>query len=175
MEILLHVCCAPCLIYPLEQLQGKKITNFYYNPNIHPCDEFIKRKEWVERLSVEGGLDVLTYEYNPDSYLDAVVFSDKERCYKCYELRLFETARVADMKDVDAFSTTLLSSPHQKHEMIVDIAKKASKKYNIPFFYEDYRKGYKEGLKKAKEMGIYRQKYCGCIYSLKEGKNKFIG
>jgi len=169
MNILLHTCCAPCLIYPLKKLHGNDIVNFFYNPNIHPYEEFAKRKEWVEKLSIESGLDVITYEYNPDIYLEKNAFNDDDRCKNCYELRLHETARVADMKDFDAFTTTLLSSPFQKHEAIVEIAKKASEKYNIPFYYEDFRSGYRESQKEAKEMGIYRQKYCGCIYSLESG------
>jgi len=81
---------------------------------------------------------------------------------------------VAAMKDFEAFTTTLLSSPFQKHEMIIDIANQASKKFGIPFFYEDFRKGYKDGLALAKEMGIYRQKYCGCVFSLEEGNKKEV-
>lgn len=144
---------------------------FYYNPNIHPYEEFAKRKQWVETLSVESGIDVITYEYNPDQYLGKNAFNGDDRCKNCYELRLFEAARVADMKDFDAFSTTLLSSPLQKHEMIIEIADKASKKYNIPFYYEDFRLGYKKSQKEAKEMEIYRQKYCGCVYSQQKSKN----
>jgi predicted adenine nucleotide alpha hydrolase (AANH) superfamily ATPase len=166
MDILIHTCCAPCLIYPLKKLHGNTLVNFFYNPNIHPYEEFAKRKEGVEQLSIESGIDIITYEYNPDVYLAKNAFNQSNRCVNCYKLRLFETARVAELQDFDAFTTTLLSSPFQKHEEIVKTAKEASKKFGIPFYYEDFRVGYRESQLQAIEAAIYRQKYCGCIYSL---------
>ncbi|RJQ32578.1 MAG: hypothetical protein C4562_02875 [Actinobacteria bacterium] len=168
MRILLHTCCAPCLISPHKSLSEHELTCFFYNPNIHPLPEFKERHKWVDKYCSQNGLDLLSYEYNPTTYLDKVTFDLEERCQKCYELRLFETARVADMQGFDAFTTTLLSSPYQKHELIQEIASKAARQYNIAFYYEDYRPMYKESVYLSKEMGMYRQKYCGCIYSLDE-------
>lgn len=168
MKILLHTCCAPCLIAPYERLANNKLTLFYYNPNIHPFDEFHKRLMWVEQFATEAQMDLITYHYNPNQYLEQVAFDVPERCEICYKLRITETARVARLKGFEAFTTTMLASPHQKHNIINDLASEAAKKYDIPFYYEDFRPYYQEAVKKSKELGVYRQKYCGCVYSLKE-------
>lgn len=169
MKLLLHTCCGPCLIAPYERLEpNANITLFFYNPNIHPFNEFDKRLFWVEHFAQEAQMDLITYHYNPDKYLEKIAFDKPDRCQTCYRLRLMETARIAQMKDFEAFTTTMLSSPHQKHEVIMDIANLASKKYEVPFYYEDFRPFYRESVKTSKEIGMYRQQYCGCIYSLNE-------
>ncbi|TET53288.1 MAG: epoxyqueuosine reductase QueH [Actinobacteria bacterium] len=168
MKLLLHTCCAPCLLSPFERLQDNKLALFYYNPNIHPFEEFNQRLAWVEQFAEEAKTDLITYHYNPDQYLNKVAFDTTERCEKCYELRLKETARVAQMKGFDTFTSTLLVSPYQKHELIIEMGTAASKKFDIPFYYEDFRPYYKDAQKTAKELGIYRQKYCGCKFSLEE-------
>ncbi len=168
MRILLHTCCTPCLLGPFQRLDEHKLTLFFYNPNIHPFEEFSKRLQWVEQFSQEATLDLITYHYNPDQYVKKIAFDREDRCEMCYRLRIMETARVAQMKEYDAFTTTLLASPFQKHEVIEDLCTEASDKYNVPFYYEDFRPYYKEAMTVARELGIYRQKYCGCMYSLKE-------
>lgn len=168
MKILLHTCCAPCLIGPFERLDKFDPALFYYNPNIRPFEEFQQRLQWVGHFAQHAKLDLITYEYKPDKYLEKVAFDKPDRCETCYRLRLMETARVAKMKQFEAFTSTLLASPHQKHELITEIGGQASKKFDVPFYYEDFRLYYREAYDKAKELGIYRQKYCGCIYSLKE-------
>jgi len=172
MKILLHTCCAPCLIAPFERLEEHELALFYYNPNIHPNEEFEKRLAWVQEFAQEARLDLITYAYNPDHYLEKVAFDSPERCEICYRLRIMETARVAKMKRFEAFSTTLLASTYQKHEIIAELGRSASEKFNVPFYYEDFRPHYKDALKKAKELRIYMQKYCGCIYSLKEREKR---
>ena len=168
MSTLLHTCCAPCLMAPYERLDDDELAIFFYNPNIHPFDEFNQRLYWVDQFAQEAQLDLITYHYNPDQYLEKAAFDTSNRCEICYRLRIMETARVAKMKKFDAFTTTLLASTYQDHEMIVDLCSKASKKFKVPFYYEDFRPYYKQAYKTAKELGIYTQKYCGCVYSLEE-------
>ena len=168
MNVLLHTCCAPCLMAPYEQLEDSKLTIFYYNPNIHPYEEFNKRFFWVEQFAEEAQLDLITYHYNPDQYLEKAAFDSPNRCEICYRLRVMETARVAKLKNFEAFTTTLLASTYQEHQLIVDLCTEASEKFKVPFYYEDFRPHYKKAYRTAKELGIYTQKYCGCIFSLEE-------
>jgi len=171
MNILMHVCCGPCLMYPLKRLteKGHKITGFWYNPNIHPYTEYQSRLEAVRYAEWAKGFSVI-YEnsYDLEQYLQAVLPHLTDSCRFCYQLRLERTARVAKEKGFEAFSTTLLVSPTQKHELINEIGEELAKKYDIKFFYEDLRPGYYEGKAMAKELNLYRQKYCGCIFSEKE-------
>ena len=171
MEILIHVCCGPCLTYPLKRLteKGHKLTGFWYNPNIHPYTEYQNRLEAARYLEWTKVFPII-YEdsYDLVEYLQAVMPHLEDRCRFCYQLRLERTARVAKEKGFEAFSTTLLVSPTQKHELIDEIGEELAKKYEIKFFYEDLRPGYYEGKNMAKELNLYRQKYCGCIFSEKE-------
>jgi len=170
MRLLLHICCGPCAVFPTGVLQNEKIEfeGLYFNPNIHPIEEFERRKENVARLSDIKGFKTT---YN-DEFLqsDWENFSGSlyERCTMCYSIRLSEAARFASENGFDAFSTTLLVSPYQKHDLIKELGEKFSKKYGIDFFYRDFRPGFREGQKEAKDLGLYRQKYCGCIKSLNE-------
>ena len=169
MKILLHACCAPCLIYPFQKLQEKGIEAdvFFYNPNIHPEEEFEKRKTALEDLRKTTSIKVIYPPYDPKEYYSAVHEEPRPaRCHLCWALRLKKTAQAAKEFKYDGFSSTLLVSPHQDHEALRSIGEDVAKEAGVPFYYEDFRPGYPKAREKAKILGIYRQKYCGCIFSL---------
>lgn len=170
-ETLFHICCAVCLIYPLKNMreEGYKIVGFWYNPNIHPYLEYKMRLETLKSFSESQNLEVI-YEddYNLEGFIREVVFRENDRCPPCYYMRLRKTAQKAKELGFKRFSTTLLVSPYQKHELIKNIGDLLAKEFDLEFFYKDFRSGYREGMNIAKELNLYRQKYCGCIYSEKE-------
>jgi epoxyqueuosine reductase len=171
MKLLLHVCCAPCSTYTLSRLREKNIdvSGFFYNPNIHPFREFKKRLDTLKEFSKQADFNLLTVnDYGLTDYLRKVVFNEKQRCSICYDMRLEKTAKQAVKSGADAFSSTLLYSRYQNHEKIVSMGKDIAEKYGIAFYYEDFRQGWQEGIDKAIEMDLYRQPYCGCIYSEQE-------
>jgi predicted adenine nucleotide alpha hydrolase (AANH) superfamily ATPase len=170
-KILLHTCCGPCTIYPLASLRSHEweVHGFFYNPNIHPYQEFHRRLEALQQLAAMRQLPLITRtDYELEEFLRQMAFREHQRCITCYALRLEATARLARKSKFDAFSTTLLYSKRQKHELIRSIAVEASKKYSIAFHYEDFRLGWKQGQEEARDLQLYRQQYCGCIYSEKE-------
>ncbi len=168
LKLLLHICCGPCACYPLEVLaaEGAAVTGFFFNPNIHPYQEFQRRLAALEELAGHTGLAV-AYErdYGLREYLRQVVFHEDERCPICYRMRLTAAARRAAELGLDAFSTTLLYSRYQRHEVIREIGEEAGRLAGVPFFYRDFRGGWQAGITRSKELGLYRQPYCGCIYS----------
>ncbi len=171
MRLLLHICCAPCAIVPHRILKerGISILGLYFNPNIHPYTEYARRRDTLKQYADTSGLDVCFAEdYPMEDFLRGVAFHEKDRCGFCYRQRLTYTAAYAKENKFDCFSTTLLYSIYQKHDLIRQIAEGLESLYGIPFHYEDFRKGWKEGIEKSREAGLYRQKYCGCIYSEKE-------
>jgi predicted adenine nucleotide alpha hydrolase (AANH) superfamily ATPase len=171
MKILLHICCANCGIYPLEWLKerGHGIVGFFFNPNIHPYLEYQKRLEALKEYAGKTGLVVIYRdEYLLEEFLRNVSHRVETRCAYCYESRLGATAREAKQRGFDRFSTTLLQSAHQDHARIRETGERVAQEEGIPFFYEDFRKGWKRGVEVSKAMGLYRQQYCGCIYSEKE-------
>lgn len=171
MNLLLHICCAPCTIYPLKVLRGEgmRITGFFYNPNIHPYLEFKRRLDTLREYSRQADLAVICDEtYYLREFLRAVVGHEDERCGLCYTLRLREAARVARKEKCDAFTTTLLYSRYQQHELIIKTAEDIAKEYSIPFYYRDFREGWQEGIDRSRALNLYRQPYCGCIYSEEE-------
>ena len=170
-RILLHTCCGPCTLYPLARLRKKGWTvhGYFYNVNIHPYQEWQRRLTALQTVaSIESLPLIVRDDYDIEEFLRQVVFREQKRCYYCYSVRLEATARLAAKSRFDAFTTTLLYSKRQKHDLIKSIAENASRKYGITFYYEDFREGWREGQEKAKELAIYRQQYCGCIYSEKE-------
>lgn len=170
-KILLHICCAGCLVYPLKSMreEGYDIKGFWYNPNIHPYQEYKLRLETLRIFSEYQNLDVIyADDYDLEGFIREVVFREKERCPVCYYIRLRKTAQKAKELGFERFSTTLLVSPYQKHELIRNIGDLLAKEFNLEFFYKDFREGYKEGINIIRELNLYRQKYCGCIYSEKE-------
>jgi predicted adenine nucleotide alpha hydrolase (AANH) superfamily ATPase len=170
MKILVHVCCAPCFTYTNECLveKGHDVTAFFYNPNIHPYMEYKNRRTSLEQYAKMKNTKVLyNNEYDLENYLKGALAAE-ERCRFCYETRLNETAKSASELGFDAFTTTLLISPFQKHEMLVQVGEKAADEHGVEFYYEDFRVGYRKSREISKDMGLYMQKYCGCIFSEKE-------
>ncbi len=170
-RILLHVCCANCAIYPLKRLEQNKaeVYGFFHNPNIHPFQEYRRRLGAVESYFKSQGVRLIIQdEYDVEGFLRNVVFREENRCPYCYHRRLQTAARAAKKGSFDAFTTTLLHSRHQKHELIREMGESVGRRLGIPFYYEDFRVGWKEGIEESKRIGIYRQHYCGCIYSEKE-------
>jgi hypothetical protein len=145
------------------------VCGYFYNPNIHPYREFKKRLNSLQDLAEKTNLPLhIDNEYGLNEYLRKVVFNEKKRCLLCYNMRLERTAKQAAKIRADAFSSTLLYSRYQNHEAIINIATKMAEKYGVEFYYEDFREGWQEGIDKAIEMELYRQSYCGCIYSEQE-------
>ncbi len=175
MNLLLHVCCGPCTIYPLSRLRLKDIsvTGYFYNPNIHPYREFKNRIDSLKKLAKESGFGVdWETEYGLTEYLQRVVFHEKDRCQLCYAMRLERAAAKAAETGADAYSTTLLYSRYQNHKAIISIGRSMAEKYGIEFYYEDFREGWQEGIDKSIALDLYRQPYCGCIYSEQERYDK---
>lgn len=171
MKILLHICCGPCTIYPLQYLRsaGHDIRGFFYNPNIHPYAEYRRRLETLQIYAREESLELAVDQGYPiERYFRKVSFNEEDRCRYCYEERLRVAFTTAGELGVDAVTTTLLYSRYQKHDLIVSIAETLSAEYGIPFFYHDFREGWQEGIRISKERAMYRQSYCGCIYSERE-------
>lgn len=172
MKILLHICCGPCAVYSVKTLKdkGNEVHGFFYNPNIHPVSEYINRKESCEKLS--NAINMRTHFYNDfkfeDYFRKVTFYEDDQRCSLCWELRLNKTAEYASKNGFDGFSSTLFISPYQDHEKMKSIALKAQDKYSIPFCYRDFRQGFKQSHEISRQMGLYHQKYCGCIYSERE-------
>lgn len=187
--LLLHACCAPCSSACLERLSNFfKITIIYYNPNITEEKEYLKRleelKNFIQKIKVKYPINIIDTRYNPKEFFEISKGLEKEkergkRCYKCYELRLEETVKVAKENNFDFFATTLTLSPYKKTDWINEIGENLSNKYQTSYLYSDFKKknGYKRSIELSKEYNLYRQDYCGCIYSKlerEEEKNKQI-
>lgn len=169
MKLLLHTCCAPCSVYCIDSLRKEEIepTIYWYNPNIHPYMEYKARrdclKEYTKTINAKA---IFEEEYGLKEFCKNVAYDIQNRCSNyCYRVRLEQTAKYAKENGYDAFSTTLLVSIYQNHEAIIKIANEMAKKYQIEFLYRDFRVGFREGQAKARELGLYMQKYCGCIFS----------
>ena len=171
MKILLHTCCAPCAIVPIKLLQQAdfEVMGYFYAHNIHPYTECLKRRETLEGYADAIGLRVITSEgYEMENFLRNVAFREKDRCTYCYHARLRATALMAKRGKFDYFTSSLLYSKYQKHEEIQSIGESVGKDVGIPFYYQDFRTGWKEGIETSKRLKMYRQSYCGCIYSEKD-------
>jgi epoxyqueuosine reductase len=172
MKILLHICCAPCAVYSLQKLKEKYSTVecFFYNPNIHPVEEYKKRKASCEELSRVIGVKTYFYkDFQFEDFFRKITFYEKDlRCSLCWNLRLEETAEYAAKNGFNGFTSTLFISPYQDHEKLKQIAKDAQEHYSVPFIYEDFRPGFRKSHELSRNMGLYHQKYCGCIYSERE-------
>ena len=176
-RILLHVCCGPCGTYPVNRLreEGFEVTGFWYNPNVHPWMEHERRRESLARYAEEVGLPVIWHPtYEMPRFLRNVAGQERfrERCRWCYRMRLMKTARVAVERGFDAFTTTLLISPYQDQDLIRTIGEAAAEQYEVPFYFENFRRGWSERGRLTREHDLYRQQYCGCIYSEWERYNK---
>ncbi len=171
MKLLLHSCCAPCSVKCVDVLRSEGIEPelFWYNPNIHPVTEYRNRRnalaEWAEQEKLKLFLED---EYGLRKFIDNIFPNYSGRCRYCYISRLERTAQKAKELGFTHFSTTLLISPYQKHDMIKNIAEQIAKKYDVEFLYRDFRLYFREGQRIAREKGIYMQKYCGCVFSEEE-------
>lgn len=169
MRLLLHTCCAPCSVYCIDSLrkEGIEPTIYWFNPNIHPYMEYKARrdclKEYTKRINVDA---IFEERYGLRDFCKNVVDDLDNRCKNyCYLVRLEQTAKYAKENGFDSFSTTLLVSPYQNHEALVEVANNMAAKYGVEFVYRDFRIGFREGQAKARELGLYMQKYCGCVFS----------
>lgn len=171
MKLLLHICCAPCANRPLADLQaqGHEVTGFWYNPNIHPFTEYRARRNTVRAYLEEIGVPLIEQnDYALRPFVRAVAEDIAHRCAKCYEMRLFETARVAKDRGFDGFTSSLFISPYQNHTLMIETANRAAQEHGVEFFYQDFRPMFHEGQDFAREHGFYMQKYCGCVFSEEE-------
>jgi hypothetical protein len=174
-NILLHVCCGPCAIYPLTAIraQGHEARGYFFNPNIHPFKEFQRRIEALETMSQQLAFQVdYQREYGLRGFLRQVAFHEEERCGLCYAMRLRPTVEQAVTVGADAFSTTLLYSRYQNHALLRSQGEMLAAEFGISFYYQDFREGWQQGIDRSIAMGLYRQPYCGCIYSEEERYNR---
>ena len=174
-KLLILSCCAPCSCGVIQKLaaQGRKFTVLFYNPNIDGETEYQKRLAENKRVCARFGVPFAQLPYEPQVWRQAVKGLEGEpergkRCSVCFELRLRRAARYAKEHGFDAFTSTLFVSPYQNHQMMKDVAEKISRAVDIPFYYEDFRPGYERGVDISLELELYRQPYCGCIFSEEE-------
>jgi predicted adenine nucleotide alpha hydrolase (AANH) superfamily ATPase len=198
MKILLHICCGNCALYPVKAIraEGNDFAGFWYNPNIHPFQEYSARLDSLKSLSDQWKIDILYHEdYSPEESFklfditDYSVFTSetdkingltlpysappfRERCKSCYLLRLEKTAAKTKELGYDAFSTTLFISPYQDFDQIAATGRDLAEKNNVLFYVKDFRPYFRDSINLARDIGLYRQKYCGCIFSREEREKK---
>lgn len=169
MKLLLHTCCAPCSVYCIDSLrkEGIEPTVFWYNPNIHPYMEYKARRDCLKMYAESINVNAIFKEdYGLKEFCKNVITDLNNRCTNyCYRVRFEETAKYAVENGFDTISTTLLISPYQKHDELKRLGEEIAAKYGLEFLYRDFRIGFREGQAKARECGLYMQKYCGCIFS----------
>ncbi len=167
-SILLHSCCGPCATYTVKQLreEGSDVTALWYNPNVQPFTEHRKRLEAIQSLAKEWAFPLIVPDgYEMVDFLRAVVGHEGNRCRDCYRMRLGKTAQIARENGFDAFTTTLLISPYQDHESIREAGNAAGEENRVHFLFRDFTDGFRESHQMAHDLDLYRQKYCGCLYS----------
>lgn len=182
-SLLIHSCCAPCSSYVLEYLSKFfKITIFYYNPNIYPELEYQRRAEeqrsLIQTIDAVNSIELIQGDYHPEIYYNSIKGLEQEpeggkRCFRCYEIRLREAARVALEGNFDYFTTTLSISPHKNAEKLNEIGLRIGDETGVTYLVSDFKKknGYKRSIELSKEYGLYRQDYCGCIFSKNNREN----
>lgn len=167
-KTLLHCCCAPCSVYCIESLRNEGIepVAYWFNPNIHPYQEYKARRDTLMAYAPTIEMELIVEEnYGLRDFVRAVADDIDHRCAYCYRTRLEETARYAAEHGYESFSTTLLISPYQNHECLRQTGEEMAAQYGVPFLYRDFRPGFRAGQQKARELGFYMQKYCGCVFS----------
>ena len=176
-KVLLHCCCAPCslsCIGPLRE-EGIEPTAFWYNPNIHPWKEYEARRDCLLQYAETIDMEVRVREdYGLREFVEKVAADLDNRCTYCYEHRLEGAAKYASEHGFEAFTTTLLASVYQRHERIAAAGERFAKQYGVEFLYRDFRPNFREGNGRARELGFYMQKYCGCVFSEAERYQKQI-
>jgi len=174
-KFLLHTCCAPCSVAIIDELKDQfDLTVFFYNPNIYPEAEYLKRKSEVVRICKKWGVKMVDHDYIPEEWDKKIKGLEKEpemgaRCLVCFKMRLEESAKYAHDNDFDLFATSLTSGRNKKADIINPIGLSLAKKYQVKFYEEDWKKSGRQekGRDMVNEMNIYRQDYCGCKYSIK--------
>lgn len=172
-KILFHICCGPCGTASIKKLQDAhfEVTGFYYNPNIHPCEEYEKRLTEAKKLADLDEIDFIVPEYLPEQYDRAIKGFEGEgeaRCRRCWELRLRTTAELSKELGFNTFGTSLRISPYQNQESLLALAGEVAKDYGLKFYETDLTALYRDSIRMSKELGMYRQRYCGCRYSNEE-------
>lgn len=171
---LVHICCAHCSAYTLSfwQNQGYRVSAFWYNPNIYPPEEHRQRFNAAVRLLDRQAVDLVCPDYEPSEYLEKVAGACPGRCVSCFRLRLEKTAGEALKLGFQAFTTTLLISPQQRHEELMCIGDEVARETGLVFLYSDLRRRYSDSRVMTKRLDLYRQQYCGCRYSRQERQNQ---
>ena len=167
-KVLMHTCCAPCSVACIRMLREEEIepVSLWYNPNIHPVTEYRARRDTLKEYAASVGMELIVHEeYGLRRFIEGIYPDFDHRCGFCYRIRLEEAARTAKELGFQAFTTTLLVSPYQNHELIVQTAGQLAEEYGIAFLYRDFRPRFREGQQEARELGLYMQKYCGCVFS----------
>ena len=171
MKLLLHICCAPCSIMCIETLrqEGIEPVGFWDNPNIHPYTEYRSRKNCLTDYAKSIGLELILHgDYGLRPFVQTVADDIDGRCVQCYRMRLEPTARYAAENGFSHICTTLFVSPYQNHELLRQVAEEMAARYGVAFLYRDFRPGFRQGQQEARELGLYMQKYCGCVFSEEE-------
>ena len=171
MNTLLHMCCAPCANQCIDVLQtdGYAVTGFWYNPNIHPFTEYRSRRNCLREYTDSIGIKLLERdEYALRPFVREIADDIANRCIKCYEMRLYSAAQTAKENGFDSFTSSLFISPYQNHELMREVAERAAHEFGVEFLYRDFRPYFRAGQEKARELGMYIQKYCGCVFSEEE-------
>jgi len=171
MKTLLHICCAPCANQCIDVLRGDgmEVAGFWYNPNIHPFTEYRARRNTLREYAPTIDLPLIERDdYGLRPFVREVAADIEGRCVKCYEMRLFETARQAKELGFDSFTSSLFISPYQNHDLMRETAERAAFEHGVKFAYRDFRPYFRAGQDRARELGFYMQKYCGCVFSEQE-------
>ena len=174
LKLLLHMCCGPCACYPVKKLRqdGVEPVGYFFNPNIHPYKEWDMRLKTAKEFAAKVELEIRTDEnYMLRDFLQRALLAERlpnGRCRMCYTWRLEESARYAAEHGFDSFTSTLFYSIYQQHDLMRSVAEHFAKEYGISFYYEDFRIGWQEGIDLSKDLDLYRQSYCGCVFSEEE-------
>lgn len=171
MKTLLHICCAPCSITCIDTLRGEGIepVGLWYNPNIHPVTEYRSRRDTLIQYAKDVGLELnVIDDYGLREFIRAVYPGLESRCGVCYDMRLRKAAEFARDNGFESFCTTLFVSPYQNHELLRETGEKIAAEYGVKLLYRDFRPRFREGQQRARELGLYMQKYCGCVFSEEE-------
>ena len=180
MKLLLHMCCGPCSCYPVKRLreEGIEPVGYFFNPNIHPYKEWEHRLETAKEFAAKVNMEIHTDEnYQLREFLRRALPAEAQpngRCRMCYTWRLEQAARFAAENGFEAFTSTLFYSIYQQHELMKETAAFFAKKYQVQFYYEDFRPGWQEGIDISHALELYRQPYCGCIFSEEERYSKAL-
>lgn len=175
MRILVHICCAPCALFSFPRLKEEfeEVVGLWYNPNIHPFQEYRKRLDSVRDWGKKEKTKIIFEDkYELKDFLRKVVYRESQRCFICYYLRLEKTAIFARRGKFDYFGSTLIYSPHQNKDLIKEVAETVGKEYSLKPYLREFKEGWKESRQISKNMGLYHQQYCGCVYSEEERYKK---